>query len=110
MPGPILHLGARGACTHGGQLSLLTTQGRVRVGGQPVYTADDPSVIAACAFVRGVPSSPCVRVRWLAPSSRVRVLGRPVVLRDSAGLTVAIDEVPQGTPVISACQVRVRAR
>lgn len=110
MPGLILHLNARGVCPHGGQLSLLASQTRVRVGGQPVHTADDPSVIAGCPFPGASPLHPCARVRWLAPSTRVRVLGRPVVLRDTPALSIAADELPQGAPIFTATQVRVRAR
>lgn len=110
MPGPILHQGAGAQCPHGGQVTLMAAQTRVRVGGQPVYTVNDPSMITGCPFPGSAPLHPCVRVRWLAPSTRVRVLGQAVVLRDTSALAIAIDEAPQGAPILTSSQMRARAR
>jgi hypothetical protein len=79
MPGPLLHVGAVATCPHGmGQLSIISSNARVLVSGQPVATAADTGVIAGCAFTvpTGKPQ-PCTSVKWLMPSTRVTVGGQP---------------------------------
>ncbi len=111
MPGHVLHPGSLGVCMHGGQVTLQATQARVRVAGQPVYTLDDPALVAGCPFTLPGPGHhPCVRVRWTGAATRVRVQGRPVVLRDAPGVCIAADQAPQGAPMMMSCQPRVRAR
>ncbi len=107
MPGALLHVGATVSCPHGGPASFVPTAPRVLVGGQPVVTAADVSLIGGCAFnVSGAPH-PCVAVRWIAPATRVLVGGSPAVLATSPALCVAGDQAPQGPPVVAASQLRV---
>lgn len=108
MSSPILHAGAAGLCPHGGALSLTTSQARVRVSGQPVFTTGDASIIAGCGFNPGA-YHPCVNARWITAATRVRVLGLPVVLRDGQALALAADQAPQGAPTLTTSQVRARA-
>jgi hypothetical protein len=108
MAGFLFHAGAQALCPHGGTIATFPLSPRVRVGGQPVAVVTDPNQVTACSFnVAGVPQ-PCVRVQWLAPAERVRVLGQPVVLHASAGLCFSANQFPQGPPTIISVQTRVR--
>jgi hypothetical protein len=108
MPGPLLHVGAVGSCPHAmGQLSIISSNVRVIVAGQPVATAADAGTIAGCAFnVNGKPQQ-CATVKWLAPATRVMVNGSPALLMPGPHLCQSADQIPAGPPVISACQTRV---
>lgn len=109
MPGPVFHVGAVAMCPHGGQITTISSNARVLVSGLPVATIADTSVVAACAFnVSGAPS-PCVKVQWLVPASRVMVMGQPVLLQTSPGLCQNPAQAPQGPPVVVSNQPRVIA-
>jgi hypothetical protein len=82
MPGFLYHVGASAICPHGGQVSTLPGNPRVRLSGQLVATMADASLVAGCAFT--VPTSkpqPCIKVQWLMPAARVRAGGQFVILR-----------------------------
>jgi hypothetical protein len=111
MSGFVLHVGATALCPHGGPVSVISSNARVRVGGQPVATLADTYTIAGCAFtVPGPKPQPCVVVQWLVPASRVRVGGQPVILQTSSGLCQSAEQIPQGPPNIVVTQVRVRGQ
>lgn len=106
MPGFLFHVAASAICPHGGQVSTITTNGRVLASGQPVATLGDQFLVAGCAFnVSGV-LHPCVKVQWLAPAARVLVGGQPAILQTSSGLCQAADQAPQGAPLVIATQAR----
>ncbi len=108
MPGFLYHVGVVAMCPHAGQISAAASSPRVRATGQPVVTSADTFPIAGCVFnISGSPH-PCTTVRWLATATRVRVGGQPVILQTSAGLTIAADQAPQGSPVVITGQLRVR--
>ncbi len=112
MAGPVLHVGAVATCPHGmGKVSILSTNMRVLVGGQPVATVADMGIIAGCAFtVRGPKPQPCTSVQWIAPAARVTVNGQPVLLQSGVHLCVSADQIPAGPPVVVVCQLRVVAQ
>jgi hypothetical protein len=108
MPGFLLHVGAQAMCPHGGQVSISSSNTRVKVGGQAVATANDTFSIAGCAFT--IPPSkpqPCATVQWLTPAVRVTVNKQPVVLQSSSGLCLSADQIPQGPPQVTTTQTRV---
>ena len=108
MPGFLYHVGVVAMCPHAGQISAIASSPRVRAAGQPVVTSADTYPIAGCVFnISGSPH-PCMTVRWLTPATRVRVGGQPVILQTSAGLTLAADQAPQGSPIVVTGQFRVR--
>jgi hypothetical protein len=109
VPGPLLHVGATVLCTHGGPASFVSSNARVLVGGLPVATVADQTLVAGCAFVVGGSPHPCVRVQWLTPAVRVLVNGAPPLLQTSAGLCLAADQAPQGAPLPVTVQPRVVA-
>jgi hypothetical protein len=106
MPGPLMHVGATVTCAHGGPASIVSSNARVLVGGLPVATIADLTLVAGCAFNPGAPH-PCVRVQWLVPAARVLVNGQPALLQTSTGLCLAADQAPQGAPLAVAVQPRV---
>lgn len=109
MPGFLMHVGASAICPHGGQVSVISTNVRVKVGGQPVATLADTYPIAGCAFtVPGPKPQPCVKVQWLAPATRVLVGGQPAILQASSGLCLSAEQIPQGPPNVVATQIRVK--
>jgi uncharacterized Zn-binding protein involved in type VI secretion len=101
----LLHVGATAICPHAGQISVITSNTRVTVNGQPVATLADTFLIAGCSFVvSGVPQ-PCLKVQWLVPATRVTVNGQPAILQTSSGICQGA--APQGPPNVIATQVRV---
>lgn len=112
MPGPLLHVGAIATCPHGmGQLTIISSNARVLVGGQPVATMADTGMIAGCAFTvpPGKPQ-PCATVRWLMPATRVLVGGQPALLQPGPHLCLSADQIPAGPAIVSVCQARVIAQ
>jgi uncharacterized Zn-binding protein involved in type VI secretion len=110
MGAPLLHVGMTATCPHAmGQLTVLSANARVLVGGLPVATAADTGVIAGCAFAPGGKPQFCVKTQWLAPSTRVLVNGSPALTVPGPHLCLSADQIPAGPPVICSCQVRVTA-
>lgn len=108
MPSFLVQVGATAICPHGGQISMIPTNMRVLLGGQPASTINDIFPIAGCAFTvpPGKPQ-PCVLVRWLVPSTRILIQGRPAILQNSIGLCQSAEQIPQGPPTVIAPQLRV---
>jgi uncharacterized Zn-binding protein involved in type VI secretion len=108
MPTPLVQVGASGMCPHGGQLSIISTNVRVTVGGQPLATLGDQFLIAGCAFTipPGKPQ-PCLKVQWLVPAGRVTIGGQPAILQTSSGLCLTAEQIPQGPPTVTVAQMRV---
>ena len=51
MSGNLLHVNATVMCPHGGQATLLPSQSRVQVAGQPVATLSDVHTIVGCPYL-----------------------------------------------------------
>ena len=109
MPGQLLHVGATILCPHAGQASIISTNVRVKVSGQPVAVVNDTTLVAGCAFtVPGPKPQPCLKVLWLVPAARVKVGGQPVLLSTSSGLCQSAEQIPQGPPQVVVTQMRVK--
>lgn len=109
----VFHVGATALCPHAGQVSVVSSNTRVKVSGQAVATQSDNFTVAGCPFQVPVgPATkpqPCVRVQWLVPATRVRVGGQPVILTSSTGIAQSAEQIPQGAPNILVTQTRVKA-
>ena len=80
------------------------------LGGQPPLLVDDVATIAACPLnIAGAPS-PCLRVQWQMPSTRVTIESSPVLLSSSVGLCLNTGGAPQGTAIVTGFQTRVQAQ
>ena len=112
MPGFLLHVGATVICPHGGQASTVSTNQRVKVNGMPVALLNDVTTVAGCPFQvpvgTGTKPQPCVKVQWLVPATRVKVMGQFVLLQTSSGLCQSAEQIPQGPPTVITTQTRVR--
>lgn len=88
---------------------ITSTNTRVKASGQFVAVMGDIYTIAGCAFTvpPGKPQ-PCVRIEWLVPSMRVKVMGKPVLLKSSVGLCLSPEQIPQGPPTVMVTQMRAK--
>jgi hypothetical protein len=104
MGGYMLTQGATVLCLHGGQAQPMTTNPRVKVGGQAIVTQSNAYTVSACPYqVEGL-KSPCVTAQWTSAATRVKAGGVPVLLSDSQATCT-----PNGTGVnILATQTRVK--
>jgi hypothetical protein len=100
MPGQLFHVGAQAMCPHGAQVTTVSSNSRVLVGGQPVATLSDTYTIAGCPFQ--IPFG-------LVPATRVLVNNQPPILSTSAGLCQSAEQIPQGPPTVATTQVKVTA-
>ena len=110
MPGPVVQVGAVTICPHGGQVSAVTSNTRVIVGGAPAVTQSDTYAIVGCVFTVGPKPQPCVSARWLVVATRVTVMGQPVVIQGGTGLCFSAEQAPQGPPTVISTQPRVVAQ
>ncbi|MEM6468162.1 MAG: PAAR-like protein [Planctomycetota bacterium] len=109
MPGNLFHVGATATCPHQGQISVVSQNTRVLVGGQPVATFSDMHTVAGCPFtVPGPKPQPCVTVKWLVPATRVLINGQPALLQTSSGVCQSAEQAPQGPPNVLVTQPRVQ--
>ncbi len=105
MPGFLLHVGAMVKCAHGGDATPITSDARVRLGGQPLVTLASAYTIAGCAMPPPIAGNgPCVTATWVVGAARVRASGAPALLLDSVAVCV-----PTGTPLFPVqAQPRVK--
>jgi uncharacterized Zn-binding protein involved in type VI secretion len=108
MADPLVQIGATIMCGHGASASIVPSNTRVTVSGQPVALQTDTTMVAGCPFV--VPPNtpmPCVPVQWATGTTRVKIGGVPALLSTSQGMNTAM-----GPPVpvtIASTQTRVKA-
>ena len=109
MASELYHVSATTLCPHAGNGSTISSNTRVKVSGMAVATVSDVTTVAGCAFTlpNGKPQ-PCVKVQWIVPAVRVKVMGNPVLLKTSTGLCQSAEQVPQGPPNVVATQIRVK--
>jgi hypothetical protein len=97
-------------CPHGGTVSAVTANTRVKVAGDFVLRASDTFLIAGCPFILGLVPHPCVQVQWVQPAAQSQVLNDFTLTEDSVGLCVAADQAVQGTVQIVFTQPKVTGR
>lgn len=109
MSAGVYHVNATTLCPHGGMATTISSNTRVKVSGMYVATLSDTTTVAGCAFT--IPPSkpqPCVKVQWLVPAVRVKVMSNPILLQSSTGLCQSAEQIPQGPPNIVSTQFRVK--
>ena len=119
MPGLMLHVGAQLACAHQITAVIAPDQVKVFVSAQPVATLLNKFAIGPCPFQVPVPGGtkpqPCVKVVWGNLSSKVLVMGQPVLLQAPPGagpggaVCQSVEQIPQGPPTVRTMQTRVIA-
>ena len=105
MPGYLLHSGASVLCIHAGQAQPMTTNLRVKVGGQPIVTQTTSYAIAGCtAPPPTAGNGPCATAQWVTAATRIKASGVAVLLQDSQAVCA-----PTGTGLnVIKTQIRVR--
>jgi hypothetical protein len=97
-------------CPHGGQVIIITTNTRVKAErSRFLLRVSDTFLVVGCPFSLFWGPSPCVIVRWLNESKRVKVMGVPVLLESSVGLCQNAAGVPQGPVMVMGQQSRAKA-
>ena len=97
-------------CPHGGAVSIVSANNRVKVDGDFAATSTDQFTISGCTLnISGSPH-PCVMVKWVEPGKQSTVLKNPTLNEASTGLCVAADQAVQGAVRIVAAQQRVTGR
>lgn len=113
MPGFVVTTSSSAICQHGAQVSIISSNTRVLVGGVPVAIQNDQFMVSGCPFQipvgAGTKPQPCVKLQWIAPATRVRIAGQPVILQSSSGLCLSAEQIPQGAPTVVMVQPRVKA-
>lgn len=89
-------------------MTVISTNNRVKVSGNPVATMGDTFMIGGCTFTVGPKPQPCIKVQWLAPASRVSVNKKAVILKTSTGICQSAEQAPQGPPNVVVTQTRVK--
>jgi hypothetical protein len=106
MPGFLVTAGASVFCVHGGSAQPLLAPPRVLLSGEPPAAQPIPHAVSGCSNPpppNGV--GPCLTATWATGTTRVRVLGMPLLTQDSVAVCV-----PTGTGLtVAATQARVRA-
>lgn len=112
MGDPLQHVGLTAMCPHGSPINVISTNVRVKVMGQYVAVQGDMYMVSGCPFqipvVVGTKPQPCLTVQWLKTALRVKVMGRPVLLKSSTGICLTSEQIPQGPPNVQVTQTRVK--
>jgi hypothetical protein len=94
-------------CPHGGTVSIVTSNSKVKGGGDFLALSSDTFQIAGCAFTLGTTPHPCVQVQWVQAATMSQVQGNPTLTEESVGLCVAADQTVQGPVQIASTQAQV---
>jgi hypothetical protein len=103
----LLNMSSIMMCPHGGMVSAITTNTRVRVASDFALRSSDTFLIAGCPFTLGPAPHPCVQVQWVQPALSSQVISDFTLTEESVGLCVAPDMAVQGTVIISFTQPQV---
>ena len=94
-------------CPHGGTVSIVTSNTRVKGGGDYLARSTDTFIIAGCPFILGLVPHPCVQIQWVQPAARSQVSSDFTLTEESVGLCLADDAAVQGTVLIMFTQPQV---
>src|SRR5438874_1459717 len=113
MPGFPLTVATNTSCFHQAPATIPPSQKAVAILGQPVATTGSQIAVLGCLFnVAGAPQ-PCVTIRWTMVSTKVLVMGQPLLLMPppgvgmGPGVCLGAPQTPQGVPVVKANQMKV---
>ena len=110
MAGNVLTTASTVKCTHGGQVTLLTSNSKVLARGAPVLLETDVHPVVGCPFTVGPKYSPCVRIEWSAGSQQMSVGGTPVLTRSSVGKCYGAEGAVQGVATVVNTQPKASAQ
>jgi hypothetical protein len=80
----------------------------------PVATSPMLAVSPGCPFMAGNKPQPCTTIQWANLSTRVLVMGQPLLLQappgpGQGGGGCLSGTIPNGPPIVKAMQARVAA-
>ena len=108
---PILTTLSTVQCPHGGSVILTTSNATTQIDGGFALLQTDVHSVVGCPFTTPVPKyQPCVSVRWLTGATQTKVNQTPVLLQTSSGLCFSAEQIPQGPPVVTQVQSRVKGQ
>ena len=111
MVGSILTTASTIMCTHGGQVTLSTSNTRGSGSNAPALLETDIHPVVGCPFtLPGGKYSPCVRVEWSAGASKVTINRTPVLVQTSIGKCINAEGAIQGVATIVNTQMRASAQ
>ena len=94
-------------CPHGGTVSVITSNTKVKGGGGFLIRPGDTFIIGGCSLnIAGAPH-PCVRVQWVQTAMKSTTAGAANLNDSSVGLCVAADNAVQGTVLVANTQRKV---
>ena len=107
--GDLLNTSSTLMCPHGGSVSITSSNSVAKADGAYIARSSDTFTISGCAFTlpSGTPH-PCVRVQWLVTAMMHKAAGNLCLTKDSTGLCLAADSVPQGPVQINNTQTKVK--
>jgi hypothetical protein len=94
-------------CPHGGMVQAITSNTRVKGGGDFLLRQSDTFLVSGCPFVLGLLYHPCVQVQWVQADQQSQVMSDFTLSEESVGMCVAADQAVQGTVLISFTQPQV---
>ena len=113
MSGQTLNTSSTLMCPHGGSVSIVSSNTRVKVDGAYAALATDTFTISGCPFqIPATPPipSPCVIVQWIVPDVRSKANSTPTLSQGSTGLCLAATQAPQGPVSVSNAQTRAKSQ
>jgi len=99
-------------CPHGGKVVITPTQTVAQADRAPMATKDDATTVTGCPFqIPGTPPipSPCVKVIWTVPDTKVKAGGIFTLSQGSVGLCMSANGLPQGAPIVASTQAVVKS-
>jgi hypothetical protein len=98
-------------CPHGGTVSIVSSNTRVKADSAAMALATDTFTISGCPFQipvgPGTKPSPCIQVQWVLTDLRSKVSQQQTLSIASVGLCLSAEQVPQGPVVIASSQTKV---
>jgi len=113
MSGQSLNVNSQLQCPHGGTVQIISSNTSVKGGGGFLVTTADTFTVTGCPFqIPGTPPipSPCVKVQWMVPDTRVKVNGNPTLSQSDMGVCLSAAQVPQGPVSIVNTQTKVKSK
>jgi hypothetical protein len=110
MGAALLNASSQLMCPHGGQVSIITSNTKVKGGGDYLIRSSDTFTITGCPLnVAGAPH-PCVQVKWMSTAMQSKTAGDANLTEQSLGMCLAADQAVQGTVMVSSTQRKVSGR
>jgi hypothetical protein len=112
MAGKSLTTAAQLKCPHGGTVTIVSANQRVKAAA-PLALATDTFTVAGCPNqIPGSPPvpNPCVTVKWVVADMRNKVGGQLTLSESSVGICLSAAQIPLGKVQVVSTQAKVKTR